>query len=362
MNSHVSTSSDKGTLAAVVGAGFSGLATALQIQALDPSIRVVVLEARDRVGGRSLTWEGELLSSGDSTKNVDLGAAWIWPAQNMLLSGLASRFDVPLSPEGDGSFRLEGGTQALASKMAESVENIVFNREVYSLSRQNHSERIEIASRDTKSGNDEVLLADVVFLACPPRLIVQNISFQPQLESDLAEAMCRTRTWMAQQGKFVALYSSSFWRRGGIVQPNFYWKRCRENGPLDMLFENGSAIWAFLSNDRKWRSISPEQRRTEALNQLKKELGSEKAEMPLSTFEQDWSREKWTCSLVDADESNPWLHPNYSPVAATLRRPRWDGTLWFVGSETASPNTAGFLEGAVSAAVARTQQWVDGRQ
>ncbi|WP_308042383.1 FAD-dependent oxidoreductase [Micromonospora sp. PLK6-60] len=60
----------------VVGAGFSGLAAAL---ALDRAgVRVRVLEARDRVGGRTLTrW----LTDGTQ---LDLGAQWIGPTQDRM--------------------------------------------------------------------------------------------------------------------------------------------------------------------------------------------------------------------------------------------------------------------------------------
>jgi len=340
----------------VIGAGFSGLTAASQIQILKPDIRVVLLEARDRVGGRSLSWKEQCDPSSKSLERIDLGAAWIWPTENPLLASLASRFEVPLVPEGDGSFRLEGGTQELALKMEEKVKDVRFNSAVQNLSRQESTGKIEVGVLDVLSGDEEILSADAVFVALPPRLVVQDVNFQPKLPPNVVDAMGQTRTWMAQQGKFAARYESRFWRSGKRVQ-RWYWKRCRQGGPLEILFENGNTIWAFLSNQSRWRSLSPVERKAAALKQLREELGNEEAERPLSTFEQDWSSEKWTCSEADSAEPHPWLHPDYSSVASVFRNSLWDGTLWFIGSETANPGVAGFLEGAVSAASARTKQW-----
>lgn len=80
---------------AVVGAGFSGLAAALELQSagLDP----IVLEARDRVGGRVLNHE---LEGGEV---VEVGGQWVGPTQHALLE-LAAELGVatyPTHTEGD---------------------------------------------------------------------------------------------------------------------------------------------------------------------------------------------------------------------------------------------------------------------
>jgi len=60
----------------VVGAGFAGLAAALDLH--DHGLSVVVLEARDRVGGRVLSVE---LENGDL---AELGAEWIMPEDEVV--------------------------------------------------------------------------------------------------------------------------------------------------------------------------------------------------------------------------------------------------------------------------------------
>src|SRR5918999_56081 len=61
----------------VVGAGLAGLVAARKVAAAD--LDVVVLEARDRVGGRTLN---EPIGDG---KVVEIGAQWVGPTQNRVL-------------------------------------------------------------------------------------------------------------------------------------------------------------------------------------------------------------------------------------------------------------------------------------
>jgi monoamine oxidase len=87
---------------AVVGAGFAGLAAAREIAMADRS--VVVLEARDRVGGRTVNAE-----IGDG-QVVEAGGQWIGPTQDRAYA-LAEAVGVetfPTHTEGSNLIRLDG--------------------------------------------------------------------------------------------------------------------------------------------------------------------------------------------------------------------------------------------------------------
>jgi monoamine oxidase len=82
----------------VVGAGFAGLAAALDLH--DAGLSVTVLEARDRVGGRVLSVELENGEIGE------LGAEWIMPDDDVLL-GTIDRLGLTASVAGVDYLRRE---------------------------------------------------------------------------------------------------------------------------------------------------------------------------------------------------------------------------------------------------------------
>src|SRR4051812_22334291 len=63
----------------IVGAGLAGLTAAREIQGAGGT--AVVLEARDRVGGRRLN---EPIGEGHPGKVVEVGGQWIGPGQNRI--------------------------------------------------------------------------------------------------------------------------------------------------------------------------------------------------------------------------------------------------------------------------------------
>jgi monoamine oxidase len=82
----------------VVGAGLAGLVAAERLDAA--GVEVVVLEARDRVGGRTLTLPGP-----DGTL-IDHGAQWIGPTQHRV-AALAERLGVTTYPSFDRGLNTE---------------------------------------------------------------------------------------------------------------------------------------------------------------------------------------------------------------------------------------------------------------
>ena len=71
----------------IVGAGLSGLQAALTLSKADPPLRYVILEARDRVGGKTLTYPRT-----NGKGRQDLGAAWINDTNQSRMWDLAQQF------------------------------------------------------------------------------------------------------------------------------------------------------------------------------------------------------------------------------------------------------------------------------
>jgi monoamine oxidase len=92
-------SSESDVEAIVVGAGLAGLTAARQLSDAGHTVRV--LEARDRVGGRTLSHQ---LSDGET---VDLGAQWIGSGQDQIRN-LVEEFDIKTFPQyADGKDQMQ---------------------------------------------------------------------------------------------------------------------------------------------------------------------------------------------------------------------------------------------------------------
>ena len=73
----------------IIGAGISGLASGKYLQS--KGFNVVLLEARNRIGGR-------LWSDNSLGVTVDLGAAWIHGVKNSSVYDLATKYGVKVVP------------------------------------------------------------------------------------------------------------------------------------------------------------------------------------------------------------------------------------------------------------------------
>src|SRR5262249_11573712 len=65
-----------------------------------------------------------------------------------------------------------------------------------------------------RDGGD--IAARHVLFALPPRLMEQEISFTPELSSDMRARWRGVPTWMAPHAKFLAVYAHPFWRAAGL--------------------------------------------------------------------------------------------------------------------------------------------------
>jgi len=342
----------------IIGGGLSGIYAARLLYQKNRSF--VILEARDRLGGRILSPEHRGFFA-------DLGPSWYWPSIHHKVSNLIEAMSLhgyPQFEEGLGriqnqtgivrtirsypmepqSWRLSGGMIGLITKLCEEFpENTIkFNHPVCRVERLPIGARVAVG--DLEKEPRASFIADKVILAMPPRLAAATILFEPELSHELTQAMLRIGTWMAGQAKFYAFFEDPFWRRAGFSGEGF-----SEFGPLGEIHDgsnNNTAPYGLTG----FVGIPAVQRYNQELvtgaivRQLASLFGAPAAQ-PLSFFYQDWAREQFTATRYD--QQPMYEHPLYHPPAGQASF--WNGTVHFAGTETADQH-GGYLEGALSAA------------
>ncbi len=351
---------------AVIGAGLAGLHAARLLH--DAGVAVVVLEARDRVGGR-------ILSVGDdgqpSDDGVDLGPSWFWPEAQPAIGALVAELGLASFEQyGDGdvlverfsregtlrfqggvpsprSFRLAGGTGALVRALAASLPPSVvrLDTRVTAITRVGDAPvELALAVRGTGGAERrETLACAQVIAALPPRLLAATITFTPALDATTLARWRATPTWMAPHAKFVAVYDRPFWREAGLsgtVQSMV--------GPMPELHDASTAsgraaLFGFVGIGAEHRAAMGESAvRQACLDQLVRLFGDE-ARAPRATLFKDWAADPLTATSTD---QVPTGHP--VPSAAPWVTAPWDTLLVLGGSEVA-PTEPGYLAGAVVA-------------
>ncbi|CAF4545478.1 unnamed protein product [Rotaria socialis] len=82
----------------VVGAGISGLYAAYRLQQKAPELKILVLEAKDRVGGRTLTADLKTSRDGNETDRFDLGGQWVTDTQENI-TALLNELELETYPQ-----------------------------------------------------------------------------------------------------------------------------------------------------------------------------------------------------------------------------------------------------------------------
>lgn len=365
MTSRTSPSVPASTGVLVVGGGLSGLHSAWRLA--EAGIDCVLLEARDRLGGRVLSEPGG--QSGTDT-GYDLGPAWFWPGQSRmetLVAGLGlqafpqyDRGDLVFeNPNGQvahypgiammgGSLRLAGGLGQMIDALAAKLPalRLFTGKRLTALRRTAQGLVATIADRD---GHEHAMTCERVLLALPPRLVATQIACDPALPPALLSQLAAIPTWMAGHAKVIALYDRPFWRDEGLSGD-----ASSRRGPLMEIHDASpapvstgehetGALFGFVGIPAAHRAGRDSELLAATREQLARLFGKAAGE-PLQLLYKDWATEPYTAVPADADP--PPAHPAYGlpPAAAGL----WDGRLILSGTETASEH-GGFLEGALEA-------------
>ena len=345
----------------VVGAGLSGLYASYLLQ--QSGHRVLLIEARDRIGGRVLSQ-----ASTAEGHRLDLGPAWFWPGMNPRMSTLVKQMGLASFPqhargaavvEGqDGkvykhqsaweqtpsSYRLAGGMQALTEALHAQFGNAVHlktNTRVQGFKLRPHAVELDL---EDASGRWSQLAAQVI-VTIAPRLWAQDISLTPDWPEVITNDMRAIPTWMAGQAKFVAAYPSAFWREAGMSGDGM-----SHRGPLSEIHDASdatgkqAALFGFVGASPSYRAgVGPEQLKRHALAQLVRMFGPQAA-TPTWHALQDWAQEPLTAAKEDTRPMS--FHPMYQEGVVP---PEWRQRLFLAGTERA-PDHGGYLEGALESA------------
>jgi monoamine oxidase len=329
----------------IVGAGVSGLTCARRLTHLlkKRPHKITVLEARDRVGGRTFS----ILDL-----NLDLGASWIFTphtAVRTLARELnidtyeqyetgASRVDTQsggiqstvMNGIHGGAKRLRGGTGSLCAAMFtelttqnEATVTIQLSSPVTNIACKDDGV-IAVTLRDHRS-----ILADYLVLALPPKLLTTTLQLTPALPAPLVRQLNECVTWMASTCKAILVYERAWWRdqklSGFAVS-----RQSKAQEWHDASSETCNALFVFCQAGTTKQQV---------IDATIRMFGND-AKNPTAVHITDWSNEVFTSSSTTDGRGG---HPHVSNMC---RQPQWNGRLW-LGSSEVSDDDGGFIEGAV---------------
>lgn len=326
----------------IIGAGLSGLTAAYQLYKAGET-DVVILESRERIGGRICTNNG-----------IDLGATWFQTHHHEVLtlvaalniskfhqysagrsvlvySTMAPEHYFESDPNAPSAFRIAGGSQALIHALAAPfVEKIKTQTVVSAITEQVNQIKV--------TTNQGVFTAEKVVVTIPPK-IVTRIEFKPELSEVVMRAMDSTHTWMSNAIKVGLTFKTPFWR-----DKNLSGTVIGQVGAVTELYDHSNAaddhyaLMGFVNEGL--RDYSAAERKQRILDYLTKYLGEAIADH-LTYHEKDWSQD-WNTSC-EAIKS-VYMSPSYgNPI---FSKTYFNNKLIFSGAET-SPKYGGYMDGAI---------------
>ena len=329
----------------IIGAGLAGLTLAYRLN--QKGIRPLILEARDRIGGRIHTSE-------QSSTTLELGATWFADKHHHLLSlvnelnlsfeeqfygklgiyeaenGQVQLFEMPHQPE--KTYRFSEGTSSLINALFTHInsKDLLLSHKVQSVHFEN-----DLAHISTSNGEFE---AELIINTLPPNLAINGIKYAPELPSDVKDLAAQTHTWMGESIKVGFFSTSAFWKERGIG--TFYSQR----GPITEMYDHSNSHGFAMKGFMHDQFIQlPKQEREIAVRQQLSNVFGEDIIKQVTYIEEAWRNEKLT--FLDYPS---YVGPHQNNGIPQLRAPLANGKLILAGSETAS-EYPGYMDGAVEA-------------
>lgn len=330
----------------ILGAGLAGLTLAHQLK--KRGLNALILEARDRIGGRIHTIE-----HGGTT--LELGATWFADKHANLVNllnefgiqkvdqtygeygiyeladGEKQFFEMPPQPE--ATYRVEGGTRSLINALSETLEStqIRLNQIVTKVIYENGLFTVQAENEDFTS---EYLISTL-----PPNLMVNSIAFSPTLPESLTSIAQQTHTWMGESIKVGLFSRTPFWINKGIG--TLY----SQKGPITEFYDHsnefGFAMKGFMRDE--FIALSKTKREKAVRAQLVSVFGEEINEKI------KYEDETWRDQMFTYSDYKQAIAPHLNNGNQSLRDPLFNGKMLLAGSEVA-PTFPGYMDGAVEAA------------
>jgi monoamine oxidase len=335
----------------IIGAGLTGLTLAYYLR--DQNVEVILLEARERLGGRIYTKQNP------DTAPIELGATWISKQHTEILELLSeleqnvfeqkfgdsaiyepistSPFQlVSLPKTDDTSYRVKNGTQQIIERLVSKLDpNQIYTGQAIKSIRKKGNTII------AKSNTHE-FEASIIISTLPPLLFVNSIKVNPQLPNELIEIAERTHTWMGESIKIALTYDKDFWTENHLSGTIF-----SNVGPIPEMYDHSNfedslyALKGFLNG--AYFGIQKNERLSLILNQLEKYYG-EQVKNFISYEELVWKNEPFTTI-----ESSAYILPHQNNGNPVYQKGYLNDSLFLAGTET-STFYSGYMEGAISSA------------